>query len=201
MDMPHDTETIDDLSALAWVQDELRRSLEAAHKAMRRYLREAEALAGSDVDAVDPGVLRSARAQLHQGVGALELVGLPAAAQLLRANEAALQRLTGRPVTLNAAAVETIERASFALLDYLGRLLADKPVSPLALFPQYLAVQELAGADRIHPADLWLHDWQWHAIDGSMCHFRPEPRHLGAQARDPRALRVESRLRRVHRLA
>ena len=165
MDAPHDTETIDDLSALAWVQDELRRSLESAHKAMRRYLKEAEAMSGSDVDAVDPGVLRTARAQLHQGVGALELVGLPAAAQLLRANEAALQRLSGRPVTLNIAAVETIERASFALLDYLGRLLADKPVSPLALFPQYLAVQELAGADRIHPADLWLHDWQWQEIE------------------------------------
>ena len=166
MDLPHDTETIDDLSALAWVHDELRRSLESAHKAMRRYLKEADAMSGSDVDAVDPGVLRAARAQMHQGVGALELVGLPAAAQLLRANEAALQRLGGRPVTLNAAAVETIERASFALLDYLGRLLADKPVSPLALFPQYLAVQELAGADRIHPADLWLHDWQWREIEG-----------------------------------
>jgi chemosensory pili system protein ChpA (sensor histidine kinase/response regulator) len=164
MDVPHDTETIEDLSALAWVQDELRRSLEAAHKAMRRYLKEAEALAGSDVDAVDPGVLRAARAQLHQGVGALELVGLPAAAQLLRASEGALQRLSSRPVTLNAAAADTIERASFALLDYLARLLADKPVSPLALFPQYREVQELAGADRVHPADLWPHDWQWRDI-------------------------------------
>ena len=165
MDLPHDTETIDDLSSLAWVQDELRRSLEAAHKAMRRYLKEAEALAGSDVDAVDPGVLRTARAQLHQGVGALELVGLPAAAQLLRASEAALHKLSGRPVTLTTKAADTIEQASFALLDYLSRLLADKPISPLAMFPQYRAVQELAGADRIHPADLWLHDWQWHAIE------------------------------------
>ncbi len=164
MDAPHDTEKIDDLSALAWVHDELRRSLETAHKSIRRYLKEAEALAGSDVDAVDPGVLRAARAQLHQGVGALELVGLPAAAQVLRANEAALHKLSGRPVTLNTAAADTIEHASFALLDYLARLLADKPVSPLALFPQYRAVQELAGADRIHPADLWLHDWQWREV-------------------------------------
>ena len=39
-------------------------------------------------------------------------------------------------------------------------MLAGKPVSPLALFPQYRAVQELAGADRVHPADLWPHDWQ-----------------------------------------
>ena len=164
MDAPHDTETIDDLSALAWVQDELRRSMEAAHKAMRRYLKEAEALTGSDVDAVDPGVLRTARAQLHQGVGALELVGLPAAAQLLRASEAALQKMSGRPVTLSAAGAEAIEQASFALLDYVARLLAGKAVSPLALFPQYKAVQELAGADRIHPADLWPHDWQWREL-------------------------------------
>ena len=78
-----------DLSALAWVHDELRRSLEAAHKALRRCLKEAEALGGSDVDAVDPAVLRSARSQIHQGVGALELVGLPEAARVLRASEGA----------------------------------------------------------------------------------------------------------------
>ncbi|MDE2564990.1 MAG: hypothetical protein KGL50_04325, partial [Burkholderiales bacterium] len=67
----------EDLSALAWVHGELRRSLEAAHKALRRYLKEAEAARGSDLDAVDPAVLRTARTHLHQGVGALELVGLP----------------------------------------------------------------------------------------------------------------------------
>ncbi len=167
MDLLHDTETIEDLSALAWVHDELRRSLETAHKSLRRYLKEAESVVGSDVDAVDPGVLRSARAQLHQSVGALELVGLPTAAQVLRASEAALQKLTStRPIKLDARHVETLEHASFGLLDYLARLLAGKPVSPLALFPQYREVQELAGADRIHPADLWPHDWQWRDIAG-----------------------------------
>jgi chemosensory pili system protein ChpA (sensor histidine kinase/response regulator) len=167
MDLQHDTETIEDLSALAWVHDELRRSLEAAHKSLRRYLKEADAVAGSDVDAVDPSVLRGARAQLHQSVGALELVGLPTAAQVLRASEAALQKLTStRPVKLGAKHVECIEQASFALLDYLSRLLAGKPVSPLALFPQYREVQELAGADRVHPADLWPLDWQWRDVAG-----------------------------------
>ena len=48
MDPTYDTETIDDLSALAWVHDELRRTLEGAHKAMRRYLKEAESLAPSE---------------------------------------------------------------------------------------------------------------------------------------------------------
>jgi chemosensory pili system protein ChpA (sensor histidine kinase/response regulator) len=167
MDLQHDTETIEDLSALAWVHDELRRSLETAHKSLRRYLKEADAVAGSDVDAVDPSVLRTARAQLHQSVGALELVGLPTAAQMLRACEAALQKLTStRPAKLGTKQVECIEQASFALLDYLSRLLSGKPVSPLALFPQYREVQELAGADRVHPADLWPNDWQWRDVAG-----------------------------------
>ena len=89
-----DTETVgsgpvpgDDLSALAWVHGELRRSLELAHKSLRRYLKEADALKGGDLDAVDPAVLRNARTQLHQGAGALELVGLPAVADVLRASE------------------------------------------------------------------------------------------------------------------
>ena len=151
----------DDLSSLAWVQEELRKSLESAHKALRRFLKESEGVAGSDVDGVDPAVLRTARQQLHQGVGALELVGLPAAATLLRASEAAVQRFIQKPQRVTPAAVEAIEKASFGLLDYLARVLAGKAVSPVSLFPQYRAVQELAGADRVHPADLWNADWRW----------------------------------------
>ena len=155
------SESADDLSALAWVHDELRRSLDAAHKSLRRYLKESEALASSDVDTVDPAILRNARSQIHQGVGALELVGLPAAALVLHASEAALQRFVAKPHKLTPQIVDDIERASFALLDYLARRLAGRTVSALSLFPQFRAVQELAGAERIHPADLWSVDWRW----------------------------------------
>ncbi len=151
----------DDLSALAWVHGELRRSLETAHKALRRYLKDADAAMGGDLDVVDPSVLRNARTQLHQGVGALELVGLPAAADVLRASESAVQRMVAKPALVNLAAVEVVERVSFALLDFLSRLLARKAVSPVMLFPQYRAALQLAGADRVHPADLWKVDWQW----------------------------------------
>ena len=166
----------DDLSALAWVQGELRRSLDSAHKALRRYVKESDAIGGSDVDSVDPAVLRNARVQIHQGVGALELVGLPVVAQVLRASEAAVQRLIARPKLANTAAVETIERVSFAVLDYLTRMLAGKAGSPLALFPQYAAAQALAGAERVHPADLWAHDWQWRQLppDGRAPARRPD---------------------------
>jgi chemosensory pili system protein ChpA (sensor histidine kinase/response regulator) len=153
-----------DLSALAWVHEELRRSLDTAHKALRRFVKESESASGSDVDAVDPAVLRNARQQIHQGVGALELVGLPAVATVLRASEAAVQRFVTKPAKVSNADVDVIEQASFALLDYLQRLLSGKSISPLALFPRYQAVQKLAGSERVHPADLWNVDWRWREL-------------------------------------
>lgn len=177
----------DDLSTLAWVYDEVRRSLENAHKALYRYLKEADARGGSDVDAVDPAVLRQARSQVHQSVGALELVGLGIAAQPLRAAEAALQRLAGRPKLITADAVRTIEQASFAVLDFLARRLAGKGVSPLLMFPQYRALQELAGASRIHPADLWGREWQWRDLP-------PDPAAEARQVDADMMTRVEAEL-------
>jgi len=155
----------DDLSAIAWVQEELRRSLDAAHKSLRRFIKDLEAVTGSDLDSVDPGVLRAARSQIHQGVGALELVGLPAAAVVLRASESAVQKNIARPQALTPELVTDIERSSFALLDYLARILAGKKVSSLSLFPQYRAVQEAVEAERVHPADLWAMDWRWREIE------------------------------------
>lgn len=152
---------LSDLSALSWVHDELRRSLEAAQKALRRHLKETETTFDADVDVVDPAVLHNARHHLHQGVGALELVGLAAGAIVLRASEACVQRFIGKPRSLDSHAVAAIEAASFALMDYVARLLAGKSVSALAMFPQYRAIQEIVGADRIHPADLWPSEWQW----------------------------------------
>jgi chemosensory pili system protein ChpA (sensor histidine kinase/response regulator) len=163
-DMADEADPIDDLSTLAWVHEELRRSLEAAHKSLRRYLKEIDARAGSDVDAVDPSVLRAARVQLHQGVGALEMIGLHGPARVLRASESAVQRFIAKAKPLSSAAVEAVESASFGVLDYLSRKLAGKGLPTLALFPQYRALLELAGADRVHPADLWRDEWQWHEV-------------------------------------
>ena len=59
-------------------------------------------------------MLRAARAQLHQGVGALDMIGLPGPARVLRASESAVQRFIARPKLLTRAAVEAIESASFA---------------------------------------------------------------------------------------
>ncbi len=150
-----------DLGPLAWVLDELRKSLDSASAALRRFVRDTGLARGSDMASVDGGQLRIARQQLHQAVGALEMVGLGGPAQVLRSMEAAVQKFIERPELCNETSAAKVERAGFALTDYLEGVLLGKPASAVALFPQYRETQELAGADRIHPADLWAIEWRW----------------------------------------
>ena len=149
---------LEDLGPLAWVFDELRKSLDAATKAVKRFVRETEQSRHNDLEAADPASLRIARQQLHQAVGALEMVGLGSPAQVLRAMEAAVQRFVQKPQSCTEAAAAQVEQAGFALIEYLEAVLHNKPVQPVALFPQYRDVQTLAGAERVHPADLWPFD-------------------------------------------
>ena len=144
-----------DLGPLAWVFEELRKSLDAANKAIRRFLRDHEQARQGDLELADPASLRLARQQIHQAVGALELVGLSAPAQVLRGMEAAVQRFVQRPDACTPDAAARVERAGFALIEYLERVLRGRQLPAVALFPQYREVQEVAGAERIHPADLW----------------------------------------------
>ncbi|NCT85569.1 MAG: hybrid sensor histidine kinase/response regulator, partial [Comamonadaceae bacterium] len=160
-----DSEFPADLSPLAWVQEELRRSLESVHKTLRRLVRDGDsrhAALGGEVQPSQP--LQQAAAQLHQVSGVLSLVGLPAGAAMLRAAETAVARLAERPLEVEAGIVDTIEHADFALLAHVARLLAGSKASPLSLYPSYRALQQLNGAERIHPADLWPFDWSWRSI-------------------------------------
>ena len=150
-----------DLSALSWVHDELRRSVELALKALRRHVRELE----SGVDFIQ-GLsgsthLQTVQHHLHQTAGALELTGMSACARLAAACEAAAGRFISKPSDCNPQAAEAIESALFALLDFIERVMVGRSVSPLEMFPQYQAVQQLAGAERVHPADLWEFEWRW----------------------------------------
>lgn len=154
-----------DLGPLAWVLDELRKSLDGATKALRRFVRDAELARGSDLSALDASQLRIARQQLHQAVGALEMVGMAAPAKVLRAMEALAQRFVQRPELCSDEAANKVERASFALTEYLEGVLKGKNASSVALFPQYRDVLELVGDDRVHPADLWPIEWRWIDMD------------------------------------
>ena len=179
-----------DLGPLAWVLDELRKSLDGAVKAMRRFVRDAEAARESDLAALDAGPLRIARQQLHQACGALEMVGMGPPALVLRAMESAVQKFVQRPESCSDEAAAVIERASFALIEYLETVLAGKPASPVALFPQYRDAQALAGADRVHPADLWPVERRFREPEGVVA---AAPLAYGPQARgrlDSAVLRI-----------
>ncbi|MEG1769350.1 MAG: Hpt domain-containing protein, partial [Comamonas sp.] len=141
-----------DLGPLAWVIDELRKSLEGAAKSLARFAREAELTPDGGQAVLDTVAVQQA---LHQVGGALEMVDLRAAARLVHAMEAAVLRLEQDPQRCTPEAASTLENASFALLEYLDTLLAGRSVPAVALFPQYRAVQALAGNDKVHPADLW----------------------------------------------
>ncbi|MGI4779126.1 MAG: Hpt domain-containing protein [Janthinobacterium lividum] len=148
-----DPAVAEDLGPLAWVLDEIQKTLDSVGKALRRVVRESSATSDSET-------LRMASRQLHQIGGALTMVGRPAAALMVGAMEFAVQSLLLEPARCDETAVRKIERAGFAVSDFLGALLAGKPVSTLALFSQYRDVLEMAGSDRVHPADLWEHAWR-----------------------------------------
>ena len=152
---------MNDLGPLAWVLNELCKSLETATKALKRFTKEAEAARGSDLEALDVRQLHVARQQLHQAVGAFEMVGLPAPVVMLKAMEAAVKKFIQQPGLCSREAVAKIEYASFALTEYLQGILAGKPFSAVSLFPQYRSVQELVGAEQVHPSDLWNYEWRW----------------------------------------
>ncbi|CAN7580426.1 Hpt domain-containing protein [Acidovorax sp. LjRoot194] len=179
-----------DLGPLAWVLDELRKSLDGAVKAMRRFVRDAEVARESDLAALDAGSLRIARQQLHQACGALEMVGMGPPALVLRSMESAVQKFVQRPETCSDEAAAVIERASFALIEYLETVLAGKPASPVSLFPQYRDAQALAGADRVHPADLWPVERRFREPEGTVS-VPPLPYGPEARARlDSAVLRI-----------
>ncbi|MEO6292494.1 MAG: hypothetical protein ABIO88_07715 [Burkholderiaceae bacterium] len=144
-----------DLGPLAWVFEELRKSFDTAIKGLKRFVREADVAHGSDLAAADPNQLRAARQQLHQIVGALDMLGLRETVLIVGAMESVVQRLIQRPNLTTEDALGKLERTSFAVMEYLECLLSGKTVSSLALFVQYRDIKMLAGAERVHPADLW----------------------------------------------
>ena len=152
----------EDLGPLAWVLGEIQKSIDGVSKSLRRFAREP-----GTVPELDAGPLRLARQQLHQAVGALQMVGHAAPALVLGAMEFAVQSFVSEPSRCNEAAVQKIDKAGFAVTDFLSAMLSGKTVSPIALFPQYRDVLELVGNERVHPADLWSLPFRWVDIEAS----------------------------------
>ncbi|TFW31563.1 response regulator [Duganella callida] len=102
--------------------------------------------------------LQHAKSHLHQAHGALQMVDVDGVSLLTEAAEAALDRFKAGTLKCSADHAQVVAQLYQALVEYLEGLLAGEPSQPARLFPYYRAVQEMLGAERIHPADLFFPD-------------------------------------------
>jgi chemosensory pili system protein ChpA (sensor histidine kinase/response regulator) len=139
-----------DSGPLSWVIGEIRDALERSSKALQDA-------AGRSPDA-QPTLLLHARSHLHQAHGALQMVDLGGVERLTGAAERAIDRFKDGSLLLDAAGAATVSEAYQALVEFLEELLdgARQPAwpQPVRLFPYYRALQELLGAERVHPGDM-----------------------------------------------
>ena len=160
-----------DLGPLAWVVDSLHDTLNDVREQLTTFSEEVKAASGSHLTTLDTAVLREAAQSLHEAVGVLDLVERPAAAKVAGAMERCVQLFITNPELCTPDAAQTVVQAGISVLDYLGNLLKGRPDLSPGLFPAYRDVAQLAGIDRIHPADLWHGPWQWLEVKD----FAPPP--------------------------
>ena len=119
--------------------------------------------------------------QVQLGAQGLKAGGRPTLARVLEGCAAAGERLQAVPALQGQEALEAIERALAAVLQHAEHPLADAVGQAVELFPLHRAVQHLAGADRVHPADLWPGCTEWRELPADP--FTP-PRAVDAAARE-----------------
>lgn len=137
-----------DIAPLSWVMTELRDSLSSAGKLL------GDAVA-QDAD-TQATTLLQAKSYLHQAHGALQIVEVEGVSIVTETVEELIERIQAGKLENTAATVAKITDAFYAILRYLEDLLTGNPQQPVRLFPEYRALLELKGAERIHPADLFF---------------------------------------------
>ncbi len=152
----HRNESLDpaDLATLSWCLGEIRESLAGCEEGLRACLSDGNGESAAAPEAL-PG-LAAARAALHQAHGALSIVDLAGVSTVTAEAEAVLERVARGQIALDEAMLAAFARVFAALLEYLDELAIGEPQQPLYLFPYYASLLQMRGAERIHPADLFV---------------------------------------------
>lgn len=148
--------------AVAWLFKELEQVLIQTQKTLRSRLR---VFAGERASTghTEESVLQGLQNKLEQSTKAFAMLDVPGAIELLSGITKATAYLTSYPQAFTKESVDTIERACFALLDYLEQIQIGKEVTPVALFSQYYKVAELTQRE-VLPAELWGYEFSWKDI-------------------------------------
>jgi len=139
-----------DPGPLSWVMTEIREALARSRTALLE--------AGGRAPEDQATQLQLAKTHLHQAHGALQMVDVDGVGRITELAETALDHFKSGAVKCSTDHVEMVTRLYQALVAYLEELLAGAPSQPARLYPYYRAVQQLTGAERIHPADLFFPD-------------------------------------------
>lgn len=137
-----------DIAPLSWVMTELREALSSAGKLLDDAIVQ-------ETDAQSTSLLQ-AKTYLHQAHGALQIVEVEGVSIVTETVEELIERIQAGKLMLSSDVVRRITEAFYAVLRYLEDLLAGNSQQPVRLFPEYRALLELKGAERIHPADLFF---------------------------------------------
>ena len=160
----HDSSAVD-LGPLSWVVGSLRETLDGVSGQLIQFSSAIAAASGHHLSTLDTTPLRLAAQGLHEAAGALDLIERPAAAQMVGAMEHSVRLFVESPELCTPDAARLVAQAGSSVIDYLASVLGGRPDYSVGLFPIYREVAELARLDRIHPADLWHHTWQWLETD------------------------------------
>jgi chemosensory pili system protein ChpA (sensor histidine kinase/response regulator) len=139
-----------DTGPLSWVISEIRDALGRSRSAL-----DEAAERGADARATS---LQHAKTHLHQAHGALQMVDVEGVGLMTQAAEQALERMRDASLECSPAHCALVAEGYQAVIEYLDELLAGAAPQPARLFPYYRALQEMLGAERIHPSDLLFVD-------------------------------------------
>ncbi len=139
-----------DTGPLSWVIGEIREALGRSRSALDEAVER-----GADARATS---LQHAKTHLHQAHGALQMVDVEGVGLMTQAAEQALERMRDGSLECSAANCAAVADGYQAVIEYLDELVAGAAPQPARLFPYYRALQELLGAERIHPSDLLFVD-------------------------------------------
>jgi len=137
-----------DLGPLSWVQGEIDEALARGLEALASFRREPG----------DSAALGHARAHVHQAAGAIQMVGLDAVAAFSDEIERQLTRLEELPAADVPPAVARVDHAIARLRVFLADVAGGAPPVPLALFPEYEAMQKARGVETAAATDLFYPD-------------------------------------------
>ncbi|MFZ6799424.1 Hpt domain-containing protein [Undibacterium sp. Di24W] len=137
-----------DIAPLSWVMTELREALSNAGKLLVSAI-------GQDADGQATSLLQ-AKTYLHQAHGALQIVEIEGVAIVTETVEEIIEKIQAGKLEHSQDVADKVTEAFYAVLRYLEDLLAGNPQQPVRLYPEYRALLELKGAERIHPADLFF---------------------------------------------